>query len=87
MDSAMKERLLATIDEVLDSGTPTKIERVRLLDLWWRVATDGRAPRAALGRADAAFLSHALRGCAPHCHDQRRTPGDRHGGSHNWVVT
>ena len=59
MDAATRERLLATIDAALNRGALTKIERVRLLDLWWRVATDGRGPGAQLGRSDLEFLSRA----------------------------
>jgi hypothetical protein len=59
MDAAMRERLLATIDAALNRGALTKIERVRLLDLWWRVATDGRGRGAQVGRSDLQFLSRA----------------------------
>jgi hypothetical protein len=61
MDAAMRERLLATIDAALNHGAHSKIKRVRLLDLWWRVATDGRGDGATLGQADAEFLTHSLR--------------------------
>ena len=59
MDASTRERLLATIDAALNRGALTKIERVRLLDLWWRVATDGRGPGAQLERSDLQFLSRA----------------------------
>ena len=55
-----RERLLATIDEELSSGAPSKIQRVRLLDLWWRVATEDGLNNAKLGPADRIFLSHLV---------------------------
>ena len=55
-----RERLLATIDEELSSGAPSKIQRVRLLDLWWRVATEDGLNNAKLGPADRNFLSHLV---------------------------
>ena len=64
MDAATRERLLTTIDAALSRGAHSKIERVRLLDLWWRVATDGRRDGAPLGRTDTEFLSYVLGGVA-----------------------
>ena len=64
MDAATRERLLTTIDAALSRGPHSKIERVRLLDLWWRVATDGRRDGATLGRTDAEFLAYVLGGVA-----------------------
>jgi hypothetical protein len=64
MDAATRERLLATIDAALNRGALTKIERVRLLDLWWRVATDGRGRGAQVGRSDLQFLSRAAQTAA-----------------------
>jgi hypothetical protein len=61
MDAATRERLLASIDTALNHGAHSKIKRVRLLDLWWRVATDGRGDEATLGQSDFEFLTHSLR--------------------------
>jgi hypothetical protein len=64
MDAATRERLLATMDVALNHGAQSSIERVRLLDLWWRIATDGRRDGAMLEPADAEFLKHSLREAA-----------------------
>jgi hypothetical protein len=60
MDAATRERLLSTIDAILNTGAYTKIERLRLLDLWWRVAICDHGDRAQLGRADSEFLLHVV---------------------------
>jgi hypothetical protein len=61
MDAATRERLLATMDVALNHGAQSSIQRVRLLDLWWRIATDGRPDGAMLEQADIEFLTHSLR--------------------------
>jgi len=61
MDAATRERLLATMDVALNHGAQSRIKRVRLLDLWWRIATDGRQDGAMLEPADVEFLTHSLR--------------------------
>jgi hypothetical protein len=61
MDGPERELLLAVIDAELNDNTLARIERVRLLDLWWRVATNGPPHVADLGQAEREFLSQLLR--------------------------
>jgi hypothetical protein len=58
MDAPERERILAAIDVELNDPGLARIQRVRLLDLWWRVATDGGPPN--LERVEVEFLSNLV---------------------------
>jgi hypothetical protein len=60
MEAPERERLLAAIDVELTNPRLARIQRVRLLDLWWRVATDGRPHEANLQHAEMEFLARLL---------------------------
>ena len=60
MDAPERERILAAIDNELNNGRLARIQRVRLLDLWWRVATNGRPDEANLERIEQEYLAQLL---------------------------
>jgi hypothetical protein len=56
------ERVLAALDSKLNNRRLARIQRVRLLDLWWRIATSGRPEEANLERVEREFLARLLGG-------------------------
>jgi hypothetical protein len=66
------ERVLAALDSKLNNRRLARIQRVRLLDLWWRIATSGRPEEADLERVEREFLAKLLDGVC-----KRRTGGAR----------
>jgi hypothetical protein len=61
MDAPEMELLLAAIDNELNNRMLSRIERVRLLDLWWRIATSDGPSDAGLRQAERELLGELLR--------------------------